>query len=439
MRSEELLALPGITKTKFNYKFFQDFLFFLAVVALPSSFFALLPTSLFVDLRFLFLLVSIVYLVIYFKYIAELIDIPGGKALLFLSFFLIFEILIKSLFIENIPLYEIMAIFRSNFSYPLATLGFVLYIISMDNYRIYRFMYWLLWASFIQGALYVFSNITGINVFANNASAYTFNGELILQNMFAIPHYNGILFAFAFIATVTIKGFNKHWLWFSPLIVTIISIVRSQMIVYVLVIMGIIILINISKIKVDFFKFIKLLLLIFVFLGLILAIFPSHLDRIANKFRFDRQEEVSQSTYLEEGTFAFRLDLITEAYERTEAKNNLFLGNGYIREAEKGEYDFVVGQDTFIAPVIFTEGFMGLVLRLLPITLLFAYFFRLFFFGNPKYKLFAIVSIALILPEIINGVQTKYFSYYTREVFVLFVLAIVVFKDQKMSRRVQNI
>ena len=439
MRSEELLSLPGISKTKFNYKFFQDFLFFLAVVALPSSFFALLPSNLFVDLRFLFLLVSIVYLVIYFKYIAELIDIPGGKALLFLTFFLIFEVFIYSLFIQNIPLYEIMAIFRSNFSYPLSTLGFVLYLISMDNYRIYRFMYWLLWASFIQGALYIFSNITGANIFANNVDGYSFNGEIIMQNMFAIPHYNGIVFAFAFIATVTIKGFNKHWLWFSPLIVTIISIVRSQMIVYALVIMGIVILINISKIKVDLMKFIKLFLLIIVFLGLILALFPSHLERISNKFHFDRQEKVSQSTYLEEGTFAFRLDLIADAYTRIEEKNNLFLGNGYIREAEKGEYDFVVGSDTFIASVIFTEGFSGMLLRLLPIGLLLVYFFRLFFFGNPKYKLFAIVAITLILPEIVNGVQTKYFSYYTREVFVFFVLAIVVFKDQKISRRVQKL
>jgi len=438
MRSEKLLELPGISKTKFSYKFFQDFLFFLVVVALPSSFFALLPTSLFVDLRFLFLLVSILYLVIYFKYIAELMDIPGGKALLFLAFFLIFEVFVNSLFIQNIPIYETMAIFRSNFSSPLATLGFVLYIISMDNYRIYRFMYWLVWASFIQGFLYIFSNISGINIFANNATGYTFNGELILQNMFAIPHYNGIVFAFAFIATVTIKGFNKHWLWFSPLIVTIISIVRSQMIVYALVIIGTVILINMSKIKVDFFKFVKLFMLILVFLGLILTIFPSHLDRISNKFRFDRKEEVSQSTYLEEGTFAFRLNLIEEAYTRTEENNNLFLGNGYIREAEKGEYDFVVGGDTLIAPVIFTEGFAGIVLRLLPIGLLLAYYFKLFFFGNPKYKLFAIVSIALILPEIINGVQTKYFTYYTREVFILFVLAIVVFKDQKMLRRVQE-
>lgn len=431
MRSEELLKLPGISKTKFRYKSFQDFLFFLAVVAVPSSFFALVPISIFKDLRLFFFLVSLIYLVIYLKYIIKIIKIPAGIALLILNLFLLFEVLINSLIIQNIPTGEVAAIFRANFFYPMAAFGFLLYILSMDNYRIYRFLYWLLYATVIQGSLYVFSNITGVNVFANDVNAYSFDGGVIMQNMFAIPHYNGIVFAFAFVTTLTLKKFNKHWLWFIPLVVTIISIVRSQMIMYFLVMLISIILINISNIKINFLKLLKLFLYVLIFIGMMSLVFPSHINRISNKFRFDKKEEVSQATYLEEGTFALRLRLIEDAYMRTQNNNNLLIGNGYIREASKGEYDFVVGSDTFIAPVLFTEGFMGLFFRIFPLAILLIYFIKLLLFDNPRYKLFAIIAISLILPEILNAVQTRFFAYYTRETFILFILVIIIYNDKK--------
>lgn len=431
MRNINLLELPGIKKTSFSYKKVQDFIFFLIVVAVPSSFFALLPTSIFKDLRLVFLALSLFYLIIYFKYIIKLMKIPAGNALIILNLFLFFEVLIHSLFLQEIPLEEVASIFRANFFYPLATLGFLFYILSMNNYRIYRFIYWLLYATIIQGSLYIFSNMTGINIFANDVTGYSYDGGLILQNMFAIPHYNGIVFAFAFVSTLGLTSFNKHWLWFIPLVVTIISIVRSQMIMYLLFIIISIFLMKISKIKINFFKFIKIFLYILAFLGIISLIFPSHVNRISNKFRFDRKEQVTQSTYLEEGTFALRLRLIEDAYNRTNKNDNLFIGNGYIREASKGEYDFVVGSDTFIAPVLYTEGFVGLFLRILPLALLLIYFFKLLLFGNDKYKLFAIVAIALILPEIVNAVQTRFFAYYTRETFILFILVTIIYNDKK--------
>ena len=106
-------------------------------------------------------------------------------------------------------------------------------------------------------------------------------------------------------------------------------------------------------------------------------------------------------------------------------------GHGYIRESEKGEPDFVVGGDTLIAPVLSTEGYIGITLRILPIFILLLYYFKLLFKKRSKYKVFAIVAIALILPEILNAVQTKHFTFYTREVFVLYVLAIVIYNFKK--------
>lgn len=427
------LELPSIKKVIFKRKLFQDIIFFLVVVALPSSFFALLPSTFFYDLRLVFLLLSTLYIPLYISFIKKIVKLPGGIALIVLNLFLFFQI-IYSILYHEIPFTEVATVFRTKFFYPIATLGFLLYVASMDNDRIYRFMYWVLFATFLQGSLYVFSNITGLNPFAQISKEFsTFQGEVIMQNMFAIPHYNEILFAFALLTALTAKKFKKHWLWVIPLLVTVISIVRSQMIVYLLVFILIFILSKISKLKLNLSKIFNLSIIVVLFIVLISFTFPSHLARVIDKFGFDEKEHITASDYTEEGTYAVRLRLIKDAYTRTESNNNLLLGNGYKREATKGEYDFVVGDDTLIAPVLFTEGFAGLVFRIIPILLLLFYFMKSLLSKNKKYKLFAIVAIALILPEILNAVQTKYFVYYTRVVFVLFVLAMVTYNDKRIK------
>ena len=424
--------LPGLQNSSFTYKLLPDIIFFMVVVALPSSFFALIPDTFFFDLRIVFFTCSILYLIIYLKNIKKIGKLPGGIAFITLCGFLIWQIA-YSLLSKDIPFVEVITVFRANFFYPLSALGFLLYVIEMDIIRINRFMYWLLITTFIQGILYIISNIFNINIFAFGALEYEYEGAILLQNMSAIPHYNEILFAFTFASTLFLKKYNKHYFWAIPLIVTIISIVRSQMIVYSVLMFLILLLAKISKTKINFSKFLKILLLGILFLVLILYLFPSHIGGVVTRFGLDNQEKISQKKYLEEGTFYLRLELIKDSYNRTKSNNNLFMGNGYIREARKGEADFVIGGDTLIAPVIYTEGFIGLFLRILPIIILVIYFFKLLFIKINKFNLFAVVSIALVLPEIVNLVQTKFFVYYTREIFILFILTIVIQKINKIK------
>jgi len=439
LNSYTSIDLPGLKKISFKSKFLQDFIFFLAVVALPSSFFALIPPAIFFDLKVDFLLVGLVYIAFNFKYIKKVSKLPAGKILILLNVYLVFQVA-YSLFVQEIPFTEVAAIFRANFFYPITALGFLLYVASMNNRRIYRFMYWLLLATFIQGSLYIFSNLTGINVFATGLREYSFKGTEILQNMFAIPHYNEVLFTFAFLAALSMKGFNRHWLWFVPLVVTIISIVRSQMIVYLLVVLLIFILAKVSKVKVNVSKLFNISLLSGIFLIIVLLLFPAHIGRVIHKFGFDKQEELTRTQYLEQGTYKLRLNLIEDAYTRTKSHDNLLLGMGYIREAKKGEYDFVVGGDTLIAPVLYTEGLLGLTIRILPIFILLFYFIRILkSTKNRRYRLFAIIAISLILPEIPNVVQTRYFVYYNREMFILFILAIIIYNDKKRRNKLEKV
>ena len=111
-------------------------------------------------------------------------------------------------------------------------------------------------------------------------------------------------------------------------------------------------------------------------------------------------------------------------------------GNGYIRESQKGEYDFVLGGDTLIAPVLFTEGLFGILIRCLPIL-----YFLYFGFKNLKNKnrgiaIFSILILTLIVPEFFNAVQTTLFVNYHHVLFIIYLLMIILYNDEKMKTRI---
>jgi len=425
--------LPGIEKVFFKNKFLPDFIFFLVVVALPSSFFNFIPKTIFIDLRLFFLLVSLLYLVFNIKYLKKITKIKGGNLLLFVVGFILFQI-IYSITIQNIPNLEVIKVFRANFYYPIVTLGFLLYAAKMDNSRLYRFFYWLLWVSFAQGVLYIIANLTGIDFYANAYKEfYEFDGKTIVQNLEALPVYNMILFSFCIITVLTVPNYKKHWLWITPLLVTVISIVRNQMVVHVLILILFYFLGNLSSLKIRSSKIIKASFVGVLFASIAFMIFPEHIGRVINKFGFDKEQNINVSNYTEEGTYKVRLDMIEDAYTRTEKKNNLLLGNGYIRESDYGRRDLVFTGDTLISPVIYTEGLLGIFIRCLPI-LYFLYFgFKNFRKNNNKLALFSLVILVMIIPELVNIVQTTIFVFYHHYLFVFYLLMMILHNDKKIK------
>lgn len=429
------VQLPGIRKVFFKYKLLPDLLFFLAVVGLPSSFFNFVDKTVFVDLRLLFLLVGILYIFFNIKYLKKISHLKGGKLLLLLILFICFKIF-HSIGFQNIPWMEVLAIFRTSFFFPIVTLGFLLYAAKMNNDRLYRFFYWLLTVTFLQGILYIIANLTGLNFYANTSKEFQqYQGTTILQNLQALPDYNVFLYTIALLTVFTVPKFKKHWLWLVPLLVTIISIVRSQMIVYGLILFCLYGFGVLSKVKLGVSKIFKAVFALTFFFTIAIFLFPAHVGRVINKFGFDQAQKVNTSSYVEEGTFKVRLDLIEEAFNRTERKDNLMLGNGYVREATKGEYDFVVGGDTLIAPVLWAEGFLGLFIRNLPVI-----FFLFFGFKNLRHwdgqiALIALLLVALILPEIFNAVQTKIFTYYHHYLLICYLLMMIIYNQEKIRRQ----
>lgn len=435
---KEILSLPGMDPVSQKRKFFgQDMIFFILFAALPSSFFALVPQTVFYkpgayDLNFLFFISGLVYFFIFFKHLPKIWKMPSGKFFLILCVYLLFQIF-YSFFYQEIPIREIITVFRKNFFWPLPTLGFLLYIASMSSYRIERFMRWLMLVTFAMGLLYIFSNLTGIDVWgAHVKDAPIFEGVVLMQNTFAIPKYLHILFVFALISSLVDPKFKNYWMWVTALLVTILSFVRNQMAVYVLYMLTAYLLTKVGKITTNISKTLKQLTLLFIAAILLVTVFPKHLDRLLYKFGF-YDTQLGKIAYtvdrVKTGTYDFRTKLIENAYERT--KDNTVFGNGYIREATPGDYDFVLGSDTMIPPVLFTEGILGMILRWLPLLALLQLGIKYLIKQDNAFKLFWLAIVTLIAPQFINIVQTTIFTEYNRWYFIFAILLLFKYRMEK--------
>jgi len=431
-------SLPGLYKIeRKKYYFYNDLIFFILVIALPSSFFALIPQTWFYkpglyDLNLIYLIIGIIYFIFNIGHIPKIIKIPSGKAFILLCLFLIFQI-VYSYLVKDISLKEIITVFRKNFAWPIGTLGFLLYVASMDSYRIERFMRWLLMITFIMCIMYIFSNITGINIWgAETKKPQVFNNEILLQNIYAIPRYIVFLFIFAFIESLVDKSFKKYYMWIVPLIVTIISFVRNQIIMYFVYMITSYIIIIISPLKIQLRKIIKQIFLLLIGILILILIFPTHVERLLYKFGFYNvytHQIIFFQSKINEGTFNFRILLIKKAYENT--KDNLLLGNGYKRVARPGQYDYVLGTDTFIPPVLYTEGLIGFFFRWLPLLILTFIAVKRIFFQKTKTKLFWLVMLVLIPTQFINIIQTDIFIRYNIWYFIFAILALLEYKLKK--------
>ena len=124
-----------------------------------------------------------------------------------------------------------------------------------------------------------------------------------------------------------------------------------------------------------------------------------------------------------EGTYAFRQNLIKYSIEEVSKNNALWTGFGYVRSAPVGEYDFVLGGDTFVAPIIWCEGVLGLIMRIVPCGYLF-YKSSKMFFQNPYgiNGMLTIIILISILSQCFNYIQTVIFVKYNYILIPLLML-----------------
>ena len=428
-----LLKLPGSINTKPNKKIFPDLIFFIVLVAVPSSFFALVDQSIFYkagafDLKLLFILLSMTYLFIYIGNIKQIYVLPAGKALIILCLYILFIIIVSR--VRGIPGTEIIKVVRINYIYPIVCLSLLLYTLKLDISRLFRLVRWIALATFIQGILYVISNLLGIEIFSAKAKdPLEFQGTILYQNVFAIPHFNAVIFCIAYLSSMMRGRLIYNAMWVIAISIIILSFVRNQIAVYM---MYFIFLTSAVTIYISYIKIGRAfsLGLIAAFLGVIITLsFPAHTQKLLQKVTGGKVTADIQS--VDTGTFDLRINAIENSFDSINSNGKLLIGYGYVREVRQGEYSLVLGGDTLVAPVFLTEGILGFTLRLIPILILLLINIKsLYKKRERKYHLYNILSISLIIPELVNIIQTTLFTHYHQTMFILLLLEIIKRKSK---------
>ncbi len=410
---------------------------------IPSSFFALFDFNLIYvvglfDLKMLLILASIPYLILNLKHLGKLAAIPGMKPLLVVNGYIVLVFMFSIL--RGIPINEIITVMRFSYAYPIVGLAFLLYIYGLGLNRIFRLFFWLFIANVIQASLYIISNLFGVEIFQARAKdPLEFEGKILYQNTFAIPLFNMAVFAIAYFYSIS-KGKIIHYLiWTTALSVIILSFVRSSIVIYVI---QLLIISTLSLLKIKRVKFSRNITSLFglLFLSLsLIVIFPSHLDQLIEKATGG--SESGDLKELEDTTYGLRTKAIAASFNSLSEKGLLLFGTGYIREEnKKGKYSFVLGGDTYVVPILLTEGVVGLILRLTPIILILLINIReLTNKSKRKYHHYSIITISIIIPELINIVQTSIFTHYHIHLLFLATLEIIKMKHKKLDKHKQNL
>ncbi|MBR5476282.1 MAG: hypothetical protein IKV17_05625 [Bacteroidaceae bacterium] len=229
---------------------------------------------------------------------------------------------------------------------------------------------------------------------------------LITYAIFKVPKANKYLFL---ILLTIIISFTRNVL-FSTFIIAITIITIS-------------ILRNFKNIS----RTVKLVSIILLGISFLYILMPNVINfwiaKLSNTFNEDIKYDI--------GTFAFRERLIEDAIYSI--KHNPLFGLGYIRDTVKGEYSMVLGGDTYIAPILWCEGWIGITLRSLPFVILGLNSLFNIIKGGKKYWL-DLVIIATITASAINYVQTKALTDYP---LILGIIILLKIKDN-YDRKSQN-
>lgn len=150
-------------------------------------------------------------------------------------------------------------------------------------------------------------------------------------------------------------------------------------------------------------KFLFVLSLLFLVVSIVI---PDSLKFWIGKLGNIFSDGISDET----GTFDYRIGLIDRAIEAISEMP--LIGLGYVNDAAYGERSMVLGGDTYIAPILYCEGFLGLFLRTLPFVVLLLSSLKKYF----NYTYISIIDLAFIagfVGSCVNYVQTKALTNFT--------------------------
>lgn len=283
---------------------------------------------------------------------------------------------------------------------------------------------------FIIFILLYLSNNLGIDwLRVKSGIVESYGGYSVDRSIVGLPLFDPLWMAILITYTIMkVPKANKYLMLI--LLVVIISFTRN-LLFSTLIIATIVIMLTILKNPNNFGRSIKLLSIILLGILVIGIIMPDTIgfwiSKLSNTFNDDLKYDI--------GTFAFRERLIENALYAI--RHDPMFGLGYVRDVAKGEYSMVMGGDTYIAPILWCEGWIGMILRILPFAILGFNALTNLFVKKKGYWL-DIIIIAVIAASTVNYVQTKILTDYP---LILGIIILLKIKDNynKKTQKFEDI
>ncbi len=277
------------------------------------------------------------------------------------------------------------------------------YVYSISRYRLFNIIKWLFVLTIIESVLYI-GHTVGILHFYSGLTAAIEGSSFVRSYMgfppLAIPIYGVAL-------TIYIVSKNKNYLVCAVFLAltVFLSYTRSSLAIMLLLTVLIPLLLNIKRI-IGFGRIFNSVCIATIIIIGVFLVFPSSMQYWMTKFNNTVNSELKE----DQGTYAFRERLIEDALYQNRHGTEL-IGLGYVRDSAKGEYSLVQGGDTYVAPVLYCEGYIGLLLRISIIAIIFLSNIKQTPNLKGRMEICAnILTVSLILIEIPNYIQTTLFS-----------------------------
>lgn len=327
--------------------------------------------------------------------------------------------------INNTSLFEALTVFRYSFIQALNLFILLPFMFSLNKVEI-NYTLNKIFKCFIIFVFIYLSNNLGIDWMGVKGNLVETLGEYSVErSIIGLPLFDPLWMSLLITYTMMkVPKANKYLMLI--LLVVIISFTRN-LLFSTLIIATVVIMLTILKNPNNFGRSIKMLSIILLGIIIIGIIIPDAMNFWIAKIAYTFNEDLKHDI----GTFAFRERLIEDAIYTI--RHDPMFGLGYVRDVAKGEYSIVMGVDTYIAPILWCEGWIGLILRALPFILLGLNAFSNIFVRKRGYWL-DIVIIASIVAISVNYVQTKALTNYP---LILGIIILFKIKDN-YDRKTQD-
>lgn len=326
-------------------------------------------------------------------------------------------------------LYESMTIYRHSYIQCLHLCILIPFILQLNSVDVEYVLHLMIRYIIVLSCIYIvdclFLHV--LSVMAHGRlSVETQGGVSVERSIIGFPPIIGGWTYFFLLKTL--KGEKKaKYLFLLCLFVIFISFTRSSLLETVagcVIASFLLFLKNLAYIN----RFTRILCIILFSGFCLLIVYPQSLNfwdgKLTNTFKSELKKD--------QGTYAFRERLIKKSQDAI--KHNPLTGKGYVRDVKKGKYSMVLGGDTYIAPVLWCEGYCGLVLRVIPYMLLLLVSIRRYLTSDySKADEIDITIIAFVLASMVAYVQTKAIAVYPLTLMILLILKQKQYYDEQIE------